>query len=178
MVITIVNNIMIIIIINIMMFISLIVICIIVIIIIRKLRIGKVTVVDSGFAGKTNICVYIYIYTYMYIYVSIYIYTYTYIKTYIYIYIYIHSLWSWEFHPLNLRACLSQTLWNLEYFRCLWNQYSSRCRLCFHSPDPGPLTSMLTQRCTTAANNNYSLLHRPIALTLPMSMNIDIRGDG
>ena len=25
-----------------------------------------------------------------------------------------NSLWTWEFHPLNLRFCLSQTLWNPE----------------------------------------------------------------
>ena len=37
---------------------------------------------------------------------------------------------------------------------------------------------MLTQRHTTAANKHKCLLHRPIALTSPMSVNIDIRGAG
>ena len=37
---------------------------------------------------------------------------------------------------------------------------------------------MLTQRHTTAANKNKCLFHRPVAVTLPMSVNIDIRGEG
>ena len=80
---------------------------------------------------------YIYIYTYIYLRVVIYIYIYAYtsLSLYIYIYIYtaiirpiplltlslltlldsnfqVNSLWTWEFHPLKLRLCSSQTLWN------------------------------------------------------------------
>ena len=63
-------------------------------------------------------------------------------------------------------------------YRCLWHKHSSGCRLCFQSPDPAPLISKLAQRYTTAANKHERLFHRPIALTLPMSVNIDIRGQG
>ena len=47
-----------------------------------------------------------------------------------------------------------------------------------YSPDPTPLISMLTPRYPTAANTNECVFHRPIALTLAMSVNIDIRGGG
>ena len=30
------------------------------------------------------------------------------------------SLWTWEFHPFNLRFCLSQTLWSPESFYGDW----------------------------------------------------------
>ena len=66
----------------------------------------------------------------------------------------------------------------LVWYRCLWNKHSSRCRLCFQSPDPAALISMLTQRYPTAANNNEWIFHRPIALTLHVSVNINILRDG
>ena len=46
----------------------------------------------------------------------------------------------------------------------------------FERPDPVPRISKLADRCPTAANNNECLFHRPIALNLRMSVNIDIRG--
>ena len=58
------------------------------------------------------------------------------------------------------------------------NKHSSRWRWCFQHRDPVPLISKLTQRHQTAAKTNNCLFHRPIALTLGMSMNIDIRGQG
>ena len=64
------------------------------------------------------------------------------------------------------------------WYRCLWNKHSSRCRWCFQCPDPAPLISKLTPRYPTAANINECSFHRPVALTLPMSVNIDIRGEG
>ena len=48
----------------------------------------------------------------------------------------------------------------------------------FQCPDPAPLISKLVERCPTAANKNECLCHRPIALTLRVSVNIDVRGDG
>ena len=41
-----------------------------------------------------------------------------------------------------------------------------------------PLIPKLAEGCPTAANTNECLLCRPIALTLRMSVSIDIKGDG
>ena len=53
-----------------------------------------------------------------------------------------------------------------------WTLISMAC------PDPAPLISMLTQRCQTAANKNERLFQRTVALTLRVSMNICVRGEG
>ena len=48
----------------------------------------------------------------------------------------------------------------------------------FNVPTPLPLMSKLAERCQTAANEPECVFHRPMALTLCASVNIDIRGDG
>ena len=48
----------------------------------------------------------------------------------------------------------------------------------FSMSRPAPLNSKLTPRYPTAANTNECLFHRPVALTLPMSVNIGNRGEG
>ena len=66
-----------------------------------------------------------------------------------------------------------------DSYWCLWNKHSSRWRWClFQCPDPAPLISKLAERCPTAANQNECLFHRPIALTLHVSVNIGIGGNG
>ena len=62
----------------------------------------------------------------------------------------------------------------LSYYWCLRNKHSSRWCWCFQCPDPAPLIWKLAERCPTAANNNEFLFHRPIAITLRMSVNMDI----
>ena len=43
---------------------------------------------------------------------------------------------------------------------------------------PRSPNSKLTPRCTTVANKYVCLFHRLVALTLPVSVNIDIKGEG
>ena len=58
-----------------------------------------------------------------------------------------------------------------------WNKHS-RWHWCFQCPDPAPLISKLEERCPTAANKNECLFHRPIALTLRISVKLTLGGMG
>ena len=109
-------------------------------------------------------CICIYVYMYMCIY--IYIYTRTYLHVYAYIYIYI------------IIIIIIIVIIIVSQYRCLRSKHSSRCRLYFQLQDPAPLVSMLTQRYTRAANQTTVFISQTDCTHLPMSVNIDIRGEG
>ena len=65
-----------------------------------------------------------------------------------------NSLWTWEFHPLNLRFCSSQTLWNPESWSGDWPYARNKQA----RPDYGGAlvisTTTTTTTTTTNSNNN------------------------
>ena len=77
----------------------------------------------------------------------------------------------------NIAVCFQCAKYHFVWLLSLSIIYS-RCRWCFQCPDPAPLVSKLTPRYPTAAHHNECSFHRPVGLTLPMSVKIDIRGEG
>ena len=69
---------------------------------------------------------------------------------------------------LSCFSCISMVNTNPAIFCKRWY---------FQCQDPAPPISNVTQRYDTAADKDECLSHRPVALTLRMSMNIDIRGE-